>query len=138
MATLTAQELLMNALRARQEGRAAEALRQFAAVIAAEPNQPVARNVLGMDALERGDAATAAEHFSHALRSDRQAPPLWINLATARRLQGDDEGERAALEGALSVDRTHLMALIRLAQLHERLGETTQAGARWGDVTAAS
>jgi aspartyl/asparaginyl beta-hydroxylase (cupin superfamily) len=138
MATLTAQELLMNALRARQEGRAAEALRQFAAVIAAEPDQPVARNVLGMDALERGDAATAAEHFGHAVRGDPHAPPLWINLATARRLQGDNEGERAALEGALSVDRTHLMALIRLAQLHERLGETTQAGERWGDVTAAS
>ena len=57
--------------------------------------------------------------------------PLWMNLAKAQRLRGDDAAERAALERVLAIDQTHPMALIRLAELHERRGEMALATDRW-------
>ncbi len=57
-----------------------------------------------------------------------------MNLATAQRLLKDDDAERSALEQALGVDQRNLMALIRLAQLHERLGDVGPATQRWSAV----
>ena len=54
-----------------------------------------------------------------------------MNLAKAQRLRNDDAAERAALERVLAIDQTHLMALIRLAELHERRGEMALATDRW-------
>jgi aspartate beta-hydroxylase len=62
---------------------------------------------------------------------DPSATALWMNLAKAHRLGGDDEAERIALEQALAIDQLHLMALIRLAELHERLGQIGAATDRW-------
>lgn len=93
-------------------------------------------NNLGLAALRAGDARAAAEHFEQACRGDPGAAELRINLATARRLLGDDAAERAALEQALAIDRRNLMALIRLAQLHERLGEDGPATRHWSAVLA--
>lgn len=59
-----------------------------------------------------------------------------MNLAKAQRLARNDEAERAALEQALAIDQLHLMALIRLAELHERLGELGSATDRWSLVLA--
>lgn len=97
-------------------------------------NDAAAANRLGLDSLRSGDARCAAEHFDRACRADPGAGELWINLATAQRLLGDDEAERAALESALAIDQRNLMALIRLAQLHERLGEDAPATQRWSAV----
>ena len=49
----------------------------------------------------------------------------------AQHLARDDAAERSALEQALAIDQLHLMALIRLAELHERRGETGAATDRW-------
>lgn len=54
-----------------------------------------------------------------------------MNLAKAQRLAGDNDAERAALERALTIDQLHLMALIRLAELHERRGEVGAATDQW-------
>jgi aspartyl/asparaginyl beta-hydroxylase (cupin superfamily) len=87
-----------------------------------------------MESLRAGDAAAAIEHFTRACRADPSAGELWINLATAHRLLGGDDGERAALEAALDLDQRNLMALIRLAQLHERCREEAAATRRWSEV----
>ena len=108
------------------------------AVLAIDGQQPAARNALGLDALERGDAGAAAEHFEVACRGDPKAPPLWLNLARAHRDLGDSEAERRALEKVLTFDQRDLLALTRLAELHERLGEETLAATRWGAVIALS
>ena len=50
----------------------------------------------------------------------------------------DGESERAALTSALAIDQTDLLALIRLAELHERLGEHRPAAERWTAVLALS
>ena len=91
-------------------------------------------NSLGLKALEAGRVAEAIDHFTAATMSDPAAPALWMNLAKARRLAGDDEAERKALERVLAIDQLHLMALIRLAELHERLGEQGGAADRWALV----
>ena len=99
-------------------------------------NEATLANRRGMESLRSGDAAAAAEHFNQACRADPAAGELWINLATACRLLGDDERERSALEQALAIDQRNLMALIRLAQLHERLAEEGPATSRWSAVLA--
>jgi aspartyl/asparaginyl beta-hydroxylase (cupin superfamily) len=59
-----------------------------------------------------------------------------MNLAKAHRLAGDDAAEEAALEGALAIDQRHFMALVRLAELFERLGQRQRAADRWSGVLA--
>jgi aspartate beta-hydroxylase len=132
------QQQLAEAHRARQSGQMDVARRLLEAVLAIDGQQPAARNALGLDALERGDAGAAAEHFEVACRGDPKAPPLWLNLARAHRDLGDSEAERRALEKVLTFDQRDLLALTRLAELHERLGEETLAATRWGAVIALS
>src|SRR5262249_42633861 len=91
-------------------------------------------NRLGLESLRAGDATAAVAHFDAASRADPTAAELRVNLATAHRLLGDDEAERAALESALAIDQRNLMALIRLAQLHERSGDEGSATRRWSAV----
>jgi len=93
--------------------------------------QPHVRNALGLAALDAGDARAAIDHFTAASAADPSATALWMNLAKAQRLAGDDEAERAALEAALAIDQVHLMTLIRLAEFHERRGELGSATDRW-------
>lgn len=97
-------------------------------------NEAEHANRLGMESLRAGDARSAAEHFERACRSDPTAGELRINLAAARRLLDQPDEERAALEEALAIDQRNLMALIRLAQLHERQGEEGPAAQRWSAV----
>lgn len=91
-------------------------------------------NAEGVAALRAGDAAAAVAAFARATTADPAAGPLWRNLAHAHRLAGDAEGERTALNQALSIDRRDFAAHLRLAQLHERLGEETQALMAWSAV----
>ena len=136
MANAAIQNHLNEAMRARQSGRVADARRQFEAALAIDPNEPTARNALGLDALASGDAQNAARHFEQACRGDPNAAELWFNLARARAELGNVKAARAALERSLSVDQRFLPALISLAQLHEDRGEEGPATERWSAVLA--
>ena len=136
MSRTSVQDHLAEAVRALRLGRPADAQDHLQAVLALDPRQPAARNMLGLAALRSGDARTAAEHFEQACEGDSEAAELWINLAAARRSLDQHDLERAALERALAIDQRDLMALIRLAQLHERLGEEGPATRRWSAVLA--
>jgi aspartyl/asparaginyl beta-hydroxylase (cupin superfamily) len=91
-------------------------------------------NARGLAALRRGDAAAAASLFEQAIALDPAAGSLWRNLAHARRLAGDEPGERAALQGALDLDARDFAALVRLAQWLERAGDRREAMIRWSGV----
>ena len=129
---------LAEAQRAKQAGRPDLARPHLEAVLAIDAEEPFARNALGADALAANDAATAARHFEISCRREPSERTFWINLATARRALGDAEAERAALESALSLDQTDLLALIRLAELHERESERNLAADRWSAVIGLS
>lgn len=73
----------------------------------------------------------AIEYLVAATRSNPSEPTLWMNLAKAHRAAGDDRGEQAALERALEIDQLHLMARIRMAELHERRAEPGAATDHW-------
>lgn len=132
------QDHLGAGMRARQSGRTSEARRHFEAVIAIDPTQPVARNVLGLDAIANGDLRAGADHLEHACRGDPNAPELWINLSSAYKALENADAERAALEKALALDQRYLPALIRVAELHERLGQDAAAAERWSNVLAVT
>lgn len=93
--------------------------------------QARAANAAGMAALRAGNGAEAAVAFRRALEADPQAGPLWRNLAHAERLAGNDVAERAALDQALSLDRTDFVAQLRKAQNLERSGAEADALAAW-------
>jgi aspartyl/asparaginyl beta-hydroxylase (cupin superfamily)/Tfp pilus assembly protein PilF len=128
------QHHLAEAHSASQAGLIDKARTHFEAALAIDNEEPAARNWLGADALARADAAAAAMHFEVACKGEPGERSHWINLATAHRILGNGEVERAALERALGIDQTDLLALVRLAELHERLGEASPAAERWAAV----
>ena len=132
------QRRLAEAEQARRAGSDEQARKHFEAVLSLDPDEPTARNFLGADAMRRGDPRCAASHFERAARREPEEPAHWVNLATAQRALGDSDGERSALRNILDLDRRDLLALIRLAELHERLGEEAQAEDRWKAVLALS
>jgi aspartyl/asparaginyl beta-hydroxylase (cupin superfamily) len=97
-------------------------------------NDPIALNSAGMAALREGRFAEAARAFEAATRADPGATALWRNLATARRALGDDQGELAALDTALDIDRRDFMAWLRKAEAHQRTGDEANALAAWQAV----
>lgn len=132
-------ETLLGAARqAQRAGNADEAARLCRLVLATAGDHPLALNILGRQALARAAPIEAAALFRRAIAADPVAPELHINLATAMRESGNDDGEQAALEGALAIDQRHFMALVRLAELFERRGEDDRAAERWSGVLAMS
>ena len=93
-----------------------------------------AANAEGMGAMRDARFAEAEAAFRRAAAADPGALPLWSNLAHACRMQGDGAGERAALDAALDLDRTHFPTQLRMAQLLQRLGEEQAAFRAWHGV----
>ena len=128
------QQRIAAAGQARRRGAHDEDRRLLDEALALVPDHPQVLNARGMRALADADAAMAARCFATAAAQDANQPILWINLATAHRLAGDDAAERKALEEALALDRRNLTAQLRLAELHERRAETVEAIRCWSAV----
>src|SRR4051812_33550267 len=109
------QHALAAAREARRNNRPGEAAALLQSLIERAGEHPVALNMLGLTMLAESRHGEAAALFRRAIAADRSSPELWMNLAKAFREQGDEPGEREALEGALAIDRRHFMALVRLA-----------------------
>jgi aspartate beta-hydroxylase len=132
------QGLLAQAGQAERVGKRSEATRLYEAVLDRGGEQPIALNALGVKALSADDPVQAADLFRRAQAVDPSSPELWMNLAKALRMAGDEAGEQSALEGALAIDQRHFMALVRLAELFERRGDEAKAAERWNGVLAMS
>ena len=128
--------MLVTAVQERRAGRVDAAIGLFREVIAQAGEQPLALNALGLHAMAQGDYAESAALLQRAIAADPHSPDLWMNLAKTRREQRDDRGEEEALQGALSIDQRHFMALVRMAELLERRGDQSSAAERWGGVLA--
>lgn len=127
---------LSNAARALNAGNRSAYLDAIKAVLAIDADEPQARNAMGREALARSAFAEASGHFEAAAARDPDAPALWLNLAMAKRGENDDDGEQQALERVLGIDRLHLAATVRIAELHERRGEEGKAVGYWMGVLA--
>jgi aspartyl/asparaginyl beta-hydroxylase (cupin superfamily) len=137
-ATIEIQTRLTAAARARQQGAGAEELRLLEEALRLAPDNPFALNARGMRALNDRDFDLAARLFGDAAAADPNQPALWMNLATAERQRGQDDGERAALDRALQADRFHFMALLRKAELEARCGTAQAAVMGWNAVVQAA
>jgi aspartate beta-hydroxylase len=134
----TIEEHLTRATQAQQQGRWPDAVREAEAALRLKADQPIAHNILGAEALARDDLPAARSHFEAATRADPGTAVFWLNLARVHQFAGDDNAERDAIESALATDQRNLMALVRVAQLHERRGELGQAATRWAAVATLS
>lgn len=130
------QQLLKTAVQERRAGRGDAAATLFREIVIKAGEHPMALNALGLHALSSGRMEEATDLFRRAITADPAAPELWMNLARAHREAGDAAGEQAALDGALAIDQRHFMALVRMAELHERRGDMAQAAERWSHVLA--
>jgi aspartyl/asparaginyl beta-hydroxylase (cupin superfamily) len=99
-----------------------------------QPDNPMALNSLGLYELRSGNAARARALFRAAADQDRSEPSLLMNLAAACRADGDNGGERAALEQALAINRLYFPALLRKAELEERDGKPSDGAIAWNAV----
>ena len=131
-----ADRILAEAVAAKSAGRHDMAEARFRDVLLIAPEHAGALNALGMYAMRRGEARSAADLFSQATAADPSAPALWLNLAGAQRALGDDDAEKASLEALLRLDQRDLAGLIRIAQLYERLGQREEATKAWSGVSA--
>ncbi|TRW14205.1 aspartyl/asparaginyl beta-hydroxylase domain-containing protein [Glacieibacterium frigidum] len=119
---------------ARAARRPDDATRHLQAVLAIDPRQPRALNMLGLQALTTGDAKTAVEMLTRAAAAAPQAIELRLNLADAQRRLGDDAGELASLNAALAIEPYAVIALLRKAQFAERRGRLSDAAKSYGAV----
>jgi len=107
----------------------------IAAMTQAPPPAEAARfNSQGMLALNAQSFAEAERLFLAATVHDALASALWLNVAAARRAQGNDAGELQALNTAIDCDRRDFMGWLRKAELHQRRGENADALAAWSGV----
>lgn len=127
-------DMILRAAEARRRGDRAGELTALDAALALDPDHPQPLNARGMRALADQDYTLAADMFRRAVAADPREPALLINLATACRNLGDDQGEAAALDAVLSLDRTHFMALLRKAELLERTDRPIPAAEIWNGI----
>lgn len=128
------QSIMSAAIAARQQGHADEERRLLGLALELAPNNPHVLNARGMRALADHDHERARACFASAAEADPKEETLWINLATANRALGDDDGERSALDRVLDLNRLHFVAQLRMAELNQRVGRMAEAAQHWSNV----
>lgn len=126
--------LIRSAQEAQTAGKTGLAIRTLETAIERAPDNPQILNMLGVIRLEQGNAEAAYRLFDRALAADPKASSLWINRAKAQRELGDRDGEKESLAAALDRDPYLLIAHLRKAELHDKLGEEAEALAAWRAV----
>lgn len=97
-------------------------------------DDPQILNLYGMNALSSGNFAEARDAFRSAASLDPGQPALWMNVATACRALGDEDGEEACLRTVLTLDARHFMGQLRSAEQQQRLGNSQAAAQHWNNV----
>jgi tetratricopeptide (TPR) repeat protein len=107
--------LLAKALRAHVQGKLDDAVRDYNAVIAADPNNKFAHYNLGLIHQIRKQTSDAEKEYRLALSVDPRYVPALYNLAILRSLDGDTAG-------AIELDRRAIAGSPRYAAAHFNLG----------------
>lgn len=83
--------------------------------------------VLGQQQLRHGEIELARNVLKKGIRRFPYVPGLWLDLAEAEGVAGNRDGEREALEKALTLNPEFLGALSRLVAFHQRHGDVSAA-----------
>ncbi len=81
----------------------------------------------GLEALRRGESATARTRFTDAIEGKSGVPEPWFLLAQACRHQGDRLAEMEALEQVLAADQANIAALLMMGDAQASTGDDRAA-----------
>lgn len=129
-------QLFGRANQAWQEGRHEAARQMLEELIAKEPGDVAALNALGLIAIHLGDSKAALGHFER-LASIRPGAATWFNHFQALEMAGELERGIASLDRALAIDPYFLPAILKKAELLERLGRRDESLALYRAIIAA-
>jgi aspartate beta-hydroxylase len=127
-----------HAAEAWRQGRPDAAAHLLKTLIERDPGHVTALNTLGLIAIGQRDSATALHYLDRAVAAAPDAPAIWFNHCQAHETAGDLERGLASLDRALSIDAYYVPALIKKAELLERLQRQTEAVALYRAILAAS
>lgn len=88
--------------------------------------------IAGQDALSKGDASRAREHFRRAADAGRADAVVWLGLAAACTQLGDIDGTVEALDRMLVLEPRNCRALIMRADAAAKKGDRRLAAAYYG------
>lgn len=114
-------------VRHHQTGRLHEARQHYERVLAADPRQPDALNLLGMIDHAEGNIALAVSRIRQAIALNPQMPGFHTNLGTVLHASGDSRAAANAFRQALVVKPDHLAALFNLGVVLQALSEFDEA-----------
>lgn len=110
-----------------QAGRLNDAARAYADVLARDPQNGDAHNLMCAIALQAGDAARALEHGRAATAAQDDQPLFWNNFGAALRRTGDTPAAIDAFARALALDEGALDPRLNLASTLADAGEFARA-----------
>jgi aspartyl/asparaginyl beta-hydroxylase (cupin superfamily) len=126
------------AMRAAQRGRDEEAVRLWNRILAIDPGHLRTLTALGQVSFRKGDMPSALTAFRRIVEVDGSDAQQWIHLAITCRNLNDEPGQEAAVQRALTLDPTDLVALILRANLLEKQGKRHDAARAFGAVASVA
>lgn len=130
--------LEQQALQAAARGDNGRALRLWETLLARAPDHPRALRSLSHEAFAAGQLGRARELLQRLVEVDGRDKQQWLNLSVVCLAQKDEEGEEAALRGALAVDPYDLVALVLRSRLYIRQGKRQAAAGACAAVAAVA
>lgn len=106
-----------------QAGRLAEARLLYERVLAADPLQPDALNLLGMIDYAAGNKDLAVSRIEQAIAINPRVPGFHTNLGLILHASGDNRAATRAFRQALQIKPDHLAALYNLGTTLQALGD---------------
>jgi aspartate beta-hydroxylase len=128
--------LIQGSRAAREAGQIQEADQMLARAGQAAPGHPAVLNELGVQMLNRGDAAKARELFQRAVQADPRHPSLWSNLAASLDALGLLQEELEAIDRALALEPRHLASLLQKGTVIEAKGDARNAARAYRNALA--
>ncbi|MBM4188721.1 MAG: tetratricopeptide repeat protein [Gemmatimonadetes bacterium] len=134
---LGVRDLLRLGLVAHQAGDLRGAMVRYRQVLAREPNQPDALNLVGVLAHQCGDHPLAIALLERAVELDPRAPDFPINLGLAYRAHGNVPRARAEFERAVALRPASAKACLHLGNALRLQGDALGALRACADSPAA-
>jgi tetratricopeptide (TPR) repeat protein len=122
-------QTLQLAVRHHQAGRLEDARAIYEEILAAQPRQPDALNLMGVLAQQSGQLGEAKSFFQRAIASHPNAAGTHVNYGNVLRLNGELDAAEKAYRKALKLKPDAFDAHNNLGSLHETRGQLDKAEA---------
>ena len=131
-------DLFARASDAWRQGRPEAAAELLGRLVDQRPDHATALNTLGLIAIGARDSEKALHFLERATAAEPGTAGIWFNHFQALELAGDLERGLASLDRALAVDPYYVPALLKKAEVLERLGRLAESASMYRAIIAAS